>query len=85
MPAEPGRAAAACPHLLAPRFCRFRKFCGSDSRNSAVRGFVRVIVVVGHGAVVRQVLRAHGRAIHTDESATLEDAVDDGIGEILVV
>ena len=65
--------------------CRFRKFCGSDSRNSAVRSLVRIDVIVGHRAVVGQVLGAHGRTVHPEEPAAVEDAVDDGVGEVLVV
>lgn len=56
--------------------------CRLDSENSAAGLSVRVF---RERVKVRQVLGTHGRSIEPEVPAALEDAVDDGLGEIIVV
>jgi hypothetical protein len=42
-------------------------------------------LAVGGGFVKAKVLGSHGRAVEGEESTAFEDAVDDGLSEVLVV
>lgn len=86
-----GKACAASATAMSPSgarggpirgACAFRKFCPRFSRNS---GHNRVLLTLIAEDISRQVFRADGGSVETKESTALEDAVHDGLGQVLVV
>src|SRR5262245_49833694 len=61
------------------RKCRFRIFRQTDSGNSGRLG------AVGQALVELKVARPMRRSVEVEESATLEDSVEDGGSQILIV
>ena len=61
--------------------CRFRKISRVRSGNSVVSGGL----IISQRGVIREVFGAHRGAVESKQATSVENAVDDGFGEVVVV